>query len=965
MVRGRMMNRLLVIVLALAACDSGEAPGHQFYDQHIQPIFNNFCVGNTSPCHKNAGDGTALGNLDLSSFDAVQKRRDALRTYGSYPQPLLLLKSVPEAQTQIPYRGMLITSEIRHAGGKPISTDSDAYFELKRWLDNGATADGLPPPATANQGSGSCHTDIPPGIDTSMVDTNSAQYQNFVNNVQPILETSCAYGTCHSSPQSDFYITCGADDNQKKYNFLTAAGFVAPMGTAIEQSEILLRPLAPQAGGVSHTGGIFFQSRDDAGWKTIRDWALLVQMNPPPLFQKSAGETFFEDNVMPVLLKRGCVLEGCHSPDGFNDYRLRPGAQGFFSPLALKRNYEATLNEFIALDTPDVTQSRAVKKPILVDDGGITHRGGAVLETPGHTISEACPSPFDPAMSTPFCAIKEWHRIERQDHGAMVSNLGQGDTVTLAYITRPPNNDALVEFDTFEGGADLILADATIGQNGRVDSVGNQRSALGGCGIAAGADVRGPEWSYDGSKLIFAARPNAAGGFDLYELTIGGACTQLTHDGGTMKNGVRVHNFDPVYAPDGTIVFASTRAGTLTLKRLLPNADLYRVAPGGDFGNPTQMTWLLNSELSPAFMQDGRLTFTAEKATADFYQLSGRRINWDLTDYHPLLAQRKVSDDTFGTMHDSIGYEQATEIREGLDRNFMIILSNRTNLGAGGDLATFNRSVGPFEMGRSDTTYVKSVVIYDAGGGQFRSPFSLPNGEMLASWAADPNAPRYDLVAVDDHTGARRTLVSGGGRSLVEATLGYKRAERELFSNLPQLVFGGHGGFVSGTAPDRAIMHFPDLPMLSTLLNFNLRRGRNVTKFDAIGQLRVYVENPPGNPPDMSKLTGPEMVYTDRTMLGAAPLESDHSLKIDVPSQKPLILELLDGNGNILFTMREEHQLGPGENISPGVPRNLFNGVCGGCHGSISGQELDIAVTPDSLTGASVSASRDADPKRL
>ena len=37
----------------------------------------------------------ALGNLDLTSFENVQKRRDVLRRYGTYPKPLLLLKAVP------------------------------------------------------------------------------------------------------------------------------------------------------------------------------------------------------------------------------------------------------------------------------------------------------------------------------------------------------------------------------------------------------------------------------------------------------------------------------------------------------------------------------------------------------------------------------------------------------------------------------------------------------------------------------------------------------------------------------------------------------------------------------------------------------------------------------------------------------------------------------------------------------
>src|SRR5260221_9380569 len=105
-------------------------------------------------------------------------------------------------------------------------------------------------------------------------------------------------------------------------------------------------------------------------------------------------------------------------------------------------------------------------------------------------------------------------------------------------------------------------------------------------------------------------------------------------------------------------------------------------------------------------MQDGRVTMTTEKATPDFYQLSGRRINWDLTDYHPLLAQRATSTDTFDAMtpHPSVGYQQATEIREGLDRNFLVILSNVGAKGGGGALATFHRSIGPFPADPTSAT---------------------------------------------------------------------------------------------------------------------------------------------------------------------------------------------------------------------------------------------------------------------
>ncbi len=976
-----------VPVLACASvlasgCSIKRPPEEHFYDQHIQPILNNFCVGNTSPCHRiDPASGIALGNLDLSSFDSVQKRRDVLRTYGSYPQPLLLLKSLTLGTVQIPYQQNFYDSEIRHTGGNPIGPTSDAYQELKRWLDNGANRDGLAPPLVANMGQGACNTAIP--ANQPAIDPNSPAYKAFIQagGVQDKILASCAFGTCHSSPQSDFYMTCGADDAQAQYNFSRAASFVIPMGVAVEQSEILLRPLAPAAGGVSHTGGVFFDSREDASWLAWKAWAELVQANPPFTLSKSVGQQFFEANVMPKLLQRGCALEGCHSPDGFNDFRLRSGAQGFFSPFALQRNYETALKEFIALDSVDVRQSRAVKKTIFASSGGMTHRAGPVLDgfADGSNVADSaapCPTVYDPTMASAFCTLHEWHRIERQDHAADVSPMATGDVIPLAFVSRPPNGDNLLQFDTYEGGADLKLADATMGDGGLVASVGNVRSALGGCaGLSGDVDVRGPEWSYDGTQLIFAARPGAASGLDLWVIDGGGtgACRQLTHDAGRTQGMARVHNFDPVFAPDGSVVFASTRSGTITLKNLLPNSDLFRVGPGLDFSAPEQMTWLLNSEIAPAFMQDGRVSFTAEKATPEFYQLSGRRMNWDLTDYHPLLAQRAQSTDTFTTdLHPSVDYQQATEIREGLDRNFLIILSDATARGAGGALATFNRSIGPFEADRTEITFVRSLVIVDPAAtgragtaGVYRSPFSLPNGEILASYAAnvtDPTTqiPKYDLVAVAAD-GTRRALASDPSLSYVEAALGYKRAERELFQNLPQLVFGGHGGPTMSS--DTGVMHFPDLPVLATLLGANLRRGRDVKAFDGTASLRVYRENPPTSttPP----LMGSQMVYSDRTLLGVAGLESDHSVKVAIPARTPLILELIDGNAKPLLTMQEEHQLSPGEYITPGPPRAIFNGICGGCHGSLTGEELDVAVTPDALTGASVSLSREMNPKPL
>ena len=100
-------------------------------------------------------------------------------------------------------------------------------------------------------------------------------------------------------------------------------------------------------------------------------------------------------------------------------------------------------------------------------------------------------------------------------------------------------------------------------------------------------------------------------------------------------------------------------------------------------------------------------------------------------------------------------------------------------------------------------------------------------------------------------------------------------------------------------------------------------------------------------------------IYENRRELGTVPLADDGSARVTLPSKTGVILQLRTG-GTVVATMTEEHQLGPGESVSMGVSEELFDAVCGGCHGSVSGSELDVQVTPDALTGASRSLSTSA-----
>ena len=166
--------------------------------------------------------------------------------------------------------------------------------------------------------------------------------------------------------------------------------------------------------------------------------------------------------------------------------------------------------------------------------------------------------------------------------------MNSGDALAFVVVKRPPDGDSPLEFDTYRPGADLRLGHMTLGALGAPDATSavDDGSLIGACPgftSVAAADVRQPDVSYDGTKVAFALRNSAADTLDLYEVNLASkACTKVTDGNGQSANMILEHNFDPMYTPDGSLVFASTRgkAGvgpTRSLKQLLPQSDLWRM----------------------------------------------------------------------------------------------------------------------------------------------------------------------------------------------------------------------------------------------------------------------------------------------------------------------------------------------------------------------------------------------------
>jgi WD40 repeat protein len=1015
-------NQLPVLGLAFVILLLGSACGRDddsvrtsYYDRKIGVTLVQSCA--TSPtksgCHVAADDhGNALGNLSVTSYDSLSKRQDLFLRYGPYGFPALLLKvakpypvSITTWQSAEP---TLVTTDIAHVGGRLLDLTSPAFTSLDAWISNGHAINNAPPAERVlEQSPCSNNLGTDPDFDPA-ADPPAPDFRNFADRVNPVLGQRCAAGNCHGAAANSLYLTCGATPAEVRWNYFAVGDYVSvDTGT----SEILRRALSPAAGGVYHEGGTIFEATADAGYQALVDWA--TEKGGPTdqvVPGQDDGLLLFANRVQPMLVKRGCMMVNCHSGSMFHDYRLRGGSGGHFGLPATRKNYELTLEQ-LALESPDVNASRLVRKnlPAVVEYGGILHRGGPLF-TEKHACTDAeLTAAADPVApldeQSAYCVIKAWFQKER------AARFTSPPTLTgIVFVRRDPAAlpDTPQSFETFSPGAELIQVAASLDATNHV-AVGAETSLSTLCGLPpASTEVRRPAVSWNGSKVAFSARKSATSPLQIYIVEGSSCALEATInappilDGGEpfTDNGELVHNFDPTFAPDDRLIFASTRGNTKNgsafsyrgpqrtpadPSRL--NSNLYVL----ESGRIRQLTFLLNQELSPAFMRDGRLILVTEKRAPGFYQLAGRRMNLDGGDYHPLFGQRNTID-----------FDQLTDVVELSDKNFAAILSDKGAVHGAGTLAIINRSLGIDQLSATPEDYLQSpdaigwpnpaffqhsvrVVDPAATGklpstqGAYRSPAALPTQNLLVSYAAnvvalDNFSGNFDIVEVDASTGARTPLITNAKDDLWPVAIA-PRFNLRLFRSRLDEPNGATQVFDDESRRDRSQITFLDAPLLSSLLFQNTRTGRVVPSSDFA--LSLWEDLPPEPGVTSFDSASPSSVFSDefgkvyvrRGLLGAPTIYGDGSASVTIRGGIPLVLQTrvalaTDSKPKDHF-QREEMQFYPGEVVRQGFRKPLFNGLCAGCHGSISGYDTDISTNPDILSQASRVEARDRGPSDL
>lgn len=113
--------------------------------------------------------------------------------------------------------------------------------------------------------------------------------------------------------------------------------------------------------------------------------------------------------------------------------------------------------------------------------------------------------------------------------------------------------------------------------------------------------IRDPELSFDGKKIIFSMRKNKDDFYHIYEInTDGSELKQLTFAEG-------VSDIDPLYLPDGGIVFSSTRQPKYCMCNRHIMCNLYRMEADG--ANITQIGVSTLFEGHSSLLNDGRILY--------------------------------------------------------------------------------------------------------------------------------------------------------------------------------------------------------------------------------------------------------------------------------------------------------------------------------------------------------------------
>lgn len=449
--------------------------------------------------------------------------------------------------------------------------------------------------------------------------------------------------------------------------------------------------------------------------------------------------------------------------------------------------------------------------------------------------------------------------------------------------------------------------------------------------------VRDPEISFDGKRVVFSMRKNKDDGYHIYEMALDGSgLKQLTSADG-------VSDIDPLYLPNGDIIFTSTRQPKYCMCNRHIMGNLFRMESDG--ANITQIGVSTLFEGHSSLLSDGRILYDRwEYVDRNFGDAQGLwTVNPDGTKHSIYYGNNTASPGgvidgrqipgtdlvvcIFGSCHDlPWGTLAVIDRKKGVDGREPVVKifpDDAINIVANGDLDSFK--------------WVRSY--------RYEDPYPIDKEWFLVARTLYPY-PDWKKQKCGYKQGIYLVGMDGSEELIVEGA-------RSVF--------------------DPHIVQAADKPVtLPTMRNFSDDKGQfyvenvyegthmaGVKKGDA-KWLRV-IESPEKRSWTHGGWSGqgeqaPALnwhSFENKQILGEVPIEEDGSASFMVPAGKHVYFQVLDKDKKMIQSMRSGVSLMPGE----------ING-CVGCHEDRLSIPMPIPKRPIALTKKPVELEKfmDKDP---
>jgi len=478
--------------------------------------------------------------------------------------------------------------------------------------------------------------------------------------------------------------------------------------------------------------------------------------------------------------------------------------------------------------------------------------------------------------------------------------------------------------DEYYAGTDIYILDP-ISPQGDVRNLTKQYTQQGQTREDRYGHAADPEISYDGKKILFSMRRNRDSNWHLYEMNIDGTnLIQLTDQ--TVG-----HDMDPIYLPNGQIIFASTRPQIVDEyeRRESPLLHVADRTSDGRLKNIRQISFNQSHDTNPMVHSSGKVYYSRWEHLGDPNKFSIFTINPDGTRPFVLYGNHFPS---------GSGSRVYLDPRELADGGIICTLLERNSPFEGGAIAIKDISKGDDEI---KIITPKDVPFNDTENANaiYRSPHpiidhSASSGtkeKIMVSISPIPveneqgRQVDYGIYVMDKDGNNVRLIYNDPNYNEIDAVPVLPRSE--LPAGIPQVVPMDEN-VATALANNEKTGIFFDGNVYHRDSDDRMMRPdpAHVNKDGSIGQAKyVRVLAAVGMPRDRDKRGG-DLGNTNlekQRVVGYGDIRDDGSFSIEVPANISLHLQTLDENAMMMVSQRSWTHVMPGEKR-----------LCTGCHDS-------------------------------